>query len=139
MAAALSAMASFGPAGGYAKALPQEHASQKREYTHGPHSRGCWDKDHDINTDYALNWPDTGKVVEVRCWVCMHWDQCSLPTSVSPQYQLEITNTTGAPDGFERLLMLVNGQFPGPTIQAGVLLCQLKNREISRPLVDRVA
>lgn len=28
-------------------------------------NRQCWDGTHDINTDYYLNTPDTGRVVEV--------------------------------------------------------------------------
>ncbi|KAI1509547.1 Multicopper oxidase [Pyrenophora tritici-repentis] len=42
-------------------------------------------------------WPDTGKTVK---------------------YELTITNVTGAPDGFERQMFHINGQFPGPTIIA---------------------
>lgn len=34
------------------------------------------------------------------------------------QYSLEITNTTMAPDGFERMVYAVNGQIPGPVITA---------------------
>jgi hypothetical protein len=33
---------------------------------HGPHSRGCWHGDFDIDTDMDLHWPNTGKVVKVR-------------------------------------------------------------------------
>ena len=40
-----------------------------------------------------LEWPDTGKTVK---------------------YHLTITNSTGAPDGFERPMFLINGQYPGP-------------------------
>ncbi|KAJ4360369.1 laccase, multicopper oxidase, benzenediol:oxygen oxidorectuctase [Didymosphaeria variabile] len=42
-------------------------------------------------------WPDTGNTVK---------------------YTWELSNTTGAPDGYERILMLVNGQYPGPTLEA---------------------
>ncbi|KAF2033923.1 hypothetical protein EK21DRAFT_97740 [Setomelanomma holmii] len=74
---------------------------QKRDYptscTHGPSSRGCWNGNFNIDTDMDLQWPDTGKTVK---------------------YNLEITNTTLAPDGFEKPVLVVNGQIPGPTIVA---------------------
>ncbi|OAX81865.1 hypothetical protein ACJ72_03790 [Emergomyces africanus] len=62
-----------------------------------PTDRRCWGGGFDITTNFGVKWPDTGKVVE---------------------YHLEISNTTLAPDGFERLVLAVNGQFPGPTIRA---------------------
>ncbi|OJD18425.1 hypothetical protein AJ78_01544 [Emergomyces pasteurianus Ep9510] len=62
-----------------------------------PTDRACWGGGFDITTNFGVKWPDTGKVVE---------------------YHLEISNTTLAPDGFERLVLAVNGQFPGPTIRA---------------------
>jgi len=33
-------------------------------------------------------------------------------------YDFEITNTTVSPDGFERMALLVNGQMPGPLLEA---------------------
>ncbi|EOA85322.1 uncharacterized protein SETTUDRAFT_163983 [Exserohilum turcica Et28A] len=63
----------------------------------GPESRGCWYGDFNIDTDMDVSWPNTGKTVK---------------------YHLTITNTTGAPDGFERPMLLINGQYPGPTIFA---------------------
>ena len=68
---------------------------------HGPESRGCWIDDFNIDTDMDVEWPDTGKTVK---------------------YHLTITNTTGAPDGFERPMFLINGQYPGPV--SVVLKCQ---------------
>lgn len=65
--------------------------------SHGPESRGCWSDGFNIDTDMDLKWPNTGKTVK---------------------YHLEITNGTGSPDGFERPMMLINGQYPGPTIVA---------------------
>lgn len=59
----------------------------------GPQSRDCWYDDFNIDTDMDLEWPDTGKTVK---------------------YHLTITNSSGAPDGFERPLFLINGQYPGP-------------------------
>jgi hypothetical protein len=32
---------------------------------HGPNSRGAWDGEYDISTDYDLKWPTTGKTVKV--------------------------------------------------------------------------
>ncbi|KAJ5825711.1 hypothetical protein N7474_002849 [Penicillium riverlandense] len=43
----------------------------------------------------------------------------SIPdTNVVREYWFEIVNTTAAPDGVERPVLLVNGQFPGPAIEA---------------------
>ncbi|KAF2873996.1 multicopper oxidase-domain-containing protein [Massariosphaeria phaeospora] len=64
---------------------------------HGPKSRSCWGDGFDISTDMDLKWPNTGKTVK---------------------YDFEITNVTLAPDGFEKPMMVVNGQYPGPTIVA---------------------
>ncbi|KAF1837419.1 laccase [Decorospora gaudefroyi] len=64
---------------------------------HGPQSRGCWNGDYNIDTDMDFVWPNTGKTVK---------------------YHLTISNATGAPDGFERPVFLINGQMPGPTLVA---------------------
>lgn len=34
------------------------------------------------------------------------------------KYWFEVSNTTAAPDGFERNALLINGSFPGPVIFA---------------------
>ena len=39
-------------------------------------------------------------------------------TKVVREYWFDIVNTTAAPDGDERPVLLVNGQFPGPAIEA---------------------
>ena len=66
--------------------------------TNGPNTRACWSNGYSIATDFDLKWPNTGKTVS---------------------YNLEVTNTTCNPDGNgERLCMLYNNQFPGPTIRA---------------------
>ncbi|KAL1625996.1 hypothetical protein SLS56_007054 [Neofusicoccum ribis] len=52
---------------------------------------------YDIHTDYYKHVPKTCRTVE---------------------YTLEITNTTVAPDGIPRIALLVNGQMPGPLIEA---------------------
>ncbi|KAF2494641.1 hypothetical protein BU16DRAFT_573046 [Lophium mytilinum] len=51
----------------------------------------------DISTDYYKFTPKT----------------CNTVT-----YNFDITNTTLSPDGMERIVLLVNGQMPGPTIEA---------------------
>lgn len=51
----------------------------------------------DIHTDYHKHTPKTCRTVE---------------------YTLEITNTTIAPDGISRIGLTVNGQMPGPKIEA---------------------
>jgi hypothetical protein len=63
----------------------------------GPNSRGCWGGGFDINTDYDASWPNTGRVV---------------------RYFLEVKNATLSPDGTLKQMIVVNGQYPGPTIEA---------------------
>lgn len=63
----------------------------------GPSSRNCWDGTYSVDTDFDLDWPDTGKTVT---------------------YNLEIAPASYAPDGFEKDMILINGQYPGPTIVA---------------------
>ncbi|KAI9048532.1 hypothetical protein LZ554_007365 [Drepanopeziza brunnea f. sp. 'monogermtubi'] len=58
--------------------------------------RTCWG-DYDISTDYYTEVPDTG---------------------VTREYYLELVNTTASLDGVERMVLLVNGTFPGPTLFA---------------------
>ncbi|KAI5208553.1 hypothetical protein E4T39_01400 [Aureobasidium subglaciale] len=61
-------------------------------------SRQCWGGGFSIATDFDKKWPDTGKTVP---------------------YTLDITNTTLNPDGTgDRLVMLINNQYPGPVIRA---------------------
>lgn len=59
-------------------------------------SRATWG-DYDLDTNFYDVIPDTG---------------------VTREYWFDIVNTTAAPDGIERQVLLVNGQFPGPTIEA---------------------
>lgn len=61
-------------------------------------TRQCWGGGYYIGTDSETSWPNTG---------------------VTRSYTLEITNITMAPDGTERQVFAVNGQYPGPTIEAG--------------------
>jgi hypothetical protein len=65
--------------------------------SNGAFTRGCWSNGFSISTDFDEKWPNTGKV---------------------RSYHLEITNTTCAPDGITRDCLLLNGQYPGPTIVA---------------------
>ncbi|KAF7186453.1 Laccase-3 [Pseudocercospora fuligena] len=65
--------------------------------TNGPNTRACWKAGFSIATDFDKKLPPEGKTVT---------------------YDLEITNTTMAPDGHERLIMAINGQYPGPTLYA---------------------
>ncbi|KAF2660090.1 multicopper oxidase [Lophiostoma macrostomum CBS 122681] len=65
--------------------------------TNGPTSRDCWDGDFTVSTDQDISWPDTGKTVS---------------------YNLEIAPGKYSPDGVEKDMILINGQYPGPTIVA---------------------
>ncbi|RDW92183.1 hypothetical protein BP5796_01577 [Coleophoma crateriformis] len=58
--------------------------------------RSCWG-DYDLSTNYYDEAPDTG---------------------VTREYWLTLSNTTAAPDGVSRNVLLVNGTFPGPTLFA---------------------
>ena len=53
--------------------------------------------EYDTSTDYYQTWPDT---------------------EVIRDFYFELTNTTAAPDGIERMVLSVNGMIPGPTIEA---------------------
>ena len=60
--------------------------------------RDKWCSGFDINTDYDLSFPDSGKLVEVT---------------------LRIQNVTCNPDQTtQKNCFLINGQYPGPTIYA---------------------
>lgn len=81
-------------------AAPSHHDLVARQVadsacTNGPFSRACWQAGYSIATDFDNKIPPNGR---------------------ERVYNLEITNTTMAPDGFERLVMAINGQYPGPTV-----------------------
>jgi laccase len=59
--------------------------------------RSAWCNGYDINTDYNAKCPDTGKTVS---------------------YDWVITNTTLDFDGVKRLALAINGQVPGPLVEA---------------------
>jgi FtsP/CotA-like multicopper oxidase with cupredoxin domain len=63
----------------------------------GAFTRQCWSSGYSVADDFDLKWPNTG---------------------VTRKYNFAITNTTCAPDGIKRNCMLINGQYPGPTIFA---------------------
>lgn len=64
--------------------------------TNSASDRSCWG-DYDLSTNYYDEAPDTGVVRE---------------------YWLELVNTTAALDGVSRMVLTVNGTFPGPTLFA---------------------
>ncbi|CAJ2508541.1 Uu.00g135670.m01.CDS01 [Anthostomella pinea] len=57
----------------------------------------CWDRHHSLETNWYDSIPDTG---------------------VTREYWLEIQNGTAAIDGVERVVLIVNGSVPAPTIFA---------------------
>jgi hypothetical protein len=65
--------------------------------TNGPTKRDCWDGKFSIDTDFDSNFPTTG---------------------VTVHYDWTITNVTMAPDGVPRAVFAINGQYPGPAINA---------------------
>ncbi|KAH8652632.1 putative extracellular dihydrogeodin oxidase/laccase [Tricladium varicosporioides] len=64
--------------------------------TNSAEDRSCWG-DYDLSTNYYDVVPDTG---------------------VTREYWLDIQNGTASLDGVERIVLTVNGTFPGPTIIA---------------------
>lgn len=79
-----------------AQAEPIARNSLSKRCTNSASDRSCWG-DYDITTNYYEDGPDTG---------------------VTREYWFDITNTTAAPDGVERVILSVNGTVPGPTIIA---------------------
>ncbi|CUS13825.1 unnamed protein product [Tuber aestivum] len=72
-------------------------SDEKHTCTNTADSRNCWSPGFDINTDYYTNTPKTGRTVE---------------------HKWSITNKTMALDGYERSVLVVNGQYPGPALEA---------------------
>ena len=104
-----------------AHAIPlAEYAPPTPSCTNGPTSRGCWSDGFNIDTDYYKSWPNTGRVVEVSFAHSPRTSATVTLLGLTPegQYHWEITNQTLAPDGFERVVLAVNGQFPGPLVEA---------------------
>lgn len=74
-----------------------DHTTPHVPQRHGPSNRQGWDNGHNVWTNFNHDFPHTGRKVK---------------------YDLEITNTTCNPDGHgPRVCMLVNNQYPGPTIR----------------------
>ena len=66
--------------------------------TNSPLTRACWVDGFSVAADFDKKWPITGNTVS---------------------YNLELVNTTCNPDGNgDRVCLLFNGQYPGPTIRA---------------------
>lgn len=82
-------------------ALPTELSERQipdGDCTHGPFTRACWKDGYSIATDFDEKFPTNGRTAT---------------------YNLEFTNGTCNPDGNgDRLCLLINGQYPGPTITA---------------------
>lgn len=81
-------------AGLFMSVLSHPSLKTRQHRSWGPWTPG---NSFDINTNYYEEVPDTGVVRE---------------------YYFNLVNTTAAPDGRERQVLLVNGSFPGPTIIA---------------------
>ncbi|KAH8882067.1 putative extracellular dihydrogeodin oxidase/laccase [Thozetella sp. PMI_491] len=78
-------------------ARPHDPAfSLSKRCTNSADDRSCWG-DYDVSTNYYDESPDTG---------------------VTREYWFDITNTTAAPDGIEKIILAINGTVPGPTIYA---------------------
>ncbi|KIH92351.1 hypothetical protein SPBR_02389 [Sporothrix brasiliensis 5110] len=89
--------------------LPAEDASafpglgpdgSQRQNCNTPSNRACWQPGFDINTDWEVNTPTTG-VVRSYTFVIT-----------------EVDGYVGADGVSKQKAMLINGQFPGPTINA---------------------
>lgn len=85
-------------------AAPANELEVRSNCRNGPRTRDCWGNGWDINCDYDEKWPQTGR---------------------TRYYDFHITSGPGgvagskAPlDGHQREVLLVNGQYPGPTIEA---------------------
>ncbi|KAK1574664.1 multicopper oxidase [Colletotrichum navitas] len=66
--------------------------------SNGPGNRACWNGNFDINTDFEIAVPPQGKL---------------------RSFDFTVSNLTDiAPDGVHKPAMLINNQFPGPTIEA---------------------
>jgi hypothetical protein len=84
------------------------YASATKPCVNSPQNRQCWGE-FDINTDYYEVTPDTGRTVEVHAHNASDSDK---------QYYLSVDNTTLAPDGIPRQMLVFNNSYPGPLIEA---------------------
>ena len=93
----------FGPEGESSLQDTTSHPSARQvsnSCANGPQTRNCWSDGFNVGTDFDKKWPTTGN---------------------TRRYDWTITNTTCNLDGKSpgRVCMLVNGQYPGPTLEAG--------------------
>ncbi|KAK4197515.1 hypothetical protein QBC40DRAFT_256932 [Triangularia verruculosa] len=79
----------------FTSAVPVEH-SKRQNCANGPTARNCWGG-FNIDDDVSYTWPDIG---------------------VTRSYSFDVGLATLAPDGVSKQMMIVNGQYPGPTIEA---------------------
>ena len=90
-----------GPALGRPKRQTEPPGSHSPEGScrNGPEMRSCWSNGYNIATDFDQKWPNTG---------------------ITRSYDWTVTNTTCNPSGeSERYCSLINGQYPGPILEAG--------------------
>lgn len=81
-----------------ALAAPKQAPTLAKRCINSAEDRSCWG-DYDLSTDYY----DTDAVPD---------------TGVVREYWFDVQNGTAAPDGIERIVLTVNGSYPGPTIIA---------------------
>ncbi|KAH7407626.1 Cupredoxin [Cadophora sp. MPI-SDFR-AT-0126] len=91
-----SSLALFFSVASAAPSVSRDTGILSKRCTNSASDRSCWG-DYDLTTDYYTTVPDTG---------------------VTREYYLELVNTTASLDGVERMALLVNGTFPGPTLFA---------------------
>ncbi|KAI6823193.1 Laccase-3 [Hortaea werneckii] len=65
--------------------------------TNAPNSRDCWYGGYDVETDFDNQFPTTGRTVK---------------------YDWTISNISMSLDGFQRWVLAVEGQYPGPVLEA---------------------
>lgn len=86
-----------------------------QQCVHSPRDRSCWHDGFNINTDYEAHIPP-GKLVEVNSPTCLAPNFLDFPDH--NQYDLTISNQVISPDGYLTNGTVINGQYPGPTIEA---------------------
>lgn len=79
-------------------AAPKQVSTLAKRCVNSADDRSCWG-DYDLSTNY--------------------YDVDAVPdTGVVREYWFNVQNGTAAPDGIERIVLTVNGTYPGPTIIA---------------------
>ncbi|KAK5654321.1 hypothetical protein OQA88_7499 [Cercophora sp. LCS_1] len=79
---------------------PREEALSAPKRCHSPSNRACWTDGFDINTDWEAKVPETGVTREYTFTLT------------------EVDNYVGADGQVKEKAMLINDQFPGPTVVA---------------------